>query len=274
MSQNKKNGMESTYEEDIQWSLAVAKKLNQHDPERYPNNPCPRCNGSGMLCLYGSVNPDEPSKPGQGMKVPCPVCYDRIHAAKNRLASGLPEELKNLTLKSFECSEPWQRQALEVAVSFAKKPEGLLFLGGQSGCGKSHLAAGIIYRVSKSGSQPPLYYSWPDLLAAVRRTSRDWRSTDIRDTLKDCRMLVVLDDFLATPNGRPSSTALETAFEIISARTANKRPTVLASPYTAEKINALYSVLFKKIARAAGGRLISIDPDETKDYTAKRTSRL
>ena len=59
----------------------------------------------------------------------------------------------------------------------------------------------------------------------------------------------------------------ETAFEIISARTTNKCPTVLASPYTAEKINDLYSVLFKKIIRAAGKRLISIDPDETKDYT-------
>ena len=273
MNQNQNGSSGSTYEPEPQ-TLWLARRLNQHDEKRYPNNPCPRCNGSGWVINYTHEDPTGVKSGGQGEMAPCPVCYDRIHAAKNRLVSGLPEELKNLTLKSFECSEPWQRQALEVAVSFAKKPEGLLFLGGQSGCGKSHLAAGIIYRVSKSGSQPPLYYSWPDLLTAVRRTSRDWRSTDIRDTLKDCRMLVVLDDFLATPNGRPSSTALETAFEIISARTANKRPTVLASPYTAEKINALYSVLFKKIARAAGGRLISIDPDETKDYTAKRTSRL
>lgn len=267
MNQNQNNASGSTYEEDIQWSLAVAKKLNQHNPEHYPNNPCPRCNGSGWLCLYGSVNPDEPSKPGQGKIVPCPVCYDRIHATKNRLASGLPEELKDKTLKGYEHSEPWQRKALEVAESFAKKPEGLLFLGGQSGCGKSHLAAGIIYYVSKSGSQPPLYYSWPELLAAVRRISRDWKSTDIRETLKDCRTVVVLDDFLAAPNSRPSTAALETAFEIVSARTANKLPTVLASPYTAERINALYSVLFKKIVRAAGDLLISIDPDENKDYT-------
>ena len=268
------NGSSGSTCEPLPYTLLIARRMNQHDEKRYPNNPCPCCNGSGEMMEYAFEDPTGVKAGTQGNRVACPVCHDRINAAKNRLASGLPEELKNLTLKSFECSEPWQRKALEVAESFAKKPEGLLFLGGQSGCGKSHLAAGIIYRVSKSGSQPPLYYSWPDLLAAGRRTSRDWRSTDIRDTLKDCRMLVVLDDFLAAPNGRPSTAALETAFEIISARTANKLPTVLASPYTAEKINALYSVLFKKIARAAGGRLISIDPDETKDYTAKRTSRL
>ena len=64
--------------------------------------------------------------------------------------------------------------------------------------------------------------------------------------------------------------ALETAFEIVSARTANHRPTVIVSPYAAEKIKALYSVLYKKIERAAGDRLISIDPDESKDFTIKR----
>lgn len=271
MNQNQNNASGSTYEPEPQ-TLWLARRLNQHDAKRYPDNPCPRCNGSGWVINYTHEDPTGVKAGSQGEIAPCPVCHDRIHAAKKRLASGLPEELKEKTLKGYECSEPWQRRALEAAVSFAKKPEGLLFLGGQSGCGKSHLAAGIIYYVSKSGSQPPFYYSWPDLLAAVRRTSRDWRSTDIRDTLKDCRTLVVLDDFLAAPNGRTSTAALEIAFEIISARTANKLPTVLASPYTAEKINALYSVLFKKIARAAGDRLISIDPDERKDFTNKHIS--
>ena len=266
MSPNKENVSVSTCE-SVPYTIRLARKMNQHDPKRYPNNPCPSCNGSGMLWEYAFEDPAGIKPGNQGNWVPCPVCYDRIHAAKNRLASGLPDELKDKTLTNFEYSESWQRQALESAVSFAKNPVGLLFLGGQSGCGKSHLAAGIIYYVSKSGSQPPLYYSWPELLAAVRRSTRDWKAADIRETLKDCRAVVVLDDFLAAPNSRPTTAALETAFEIVSARVANKRPTVLASPYTAEKINALYSVLFKKIVRAAGELLISIDPDENKDYT-------
>ena len=85
--------------------------------------------------------------------------------------------------------------------------------------------------------------------------------------MKDCRAVVVLDDFLAAPKS-PSTASLETAFEIISARTANKRPTVLVGPYTAEEINRMYPVMFKKISRAAGDRLISIDPDERKDFSA------
>ncbi len=267
MNQSQSNGLEPTCEAPP-YTIQLAQRLNQHDPKRYPNNPCPTCDGSGWRWEYAFEDPAG-GKGGQGLRVPCPSCYDRQHAAKNRLASGLPEELKDKTLTNFEYSESWQRQALESAVSFAKNPAGLLFLGGQSGCGKSHLAAGIIYYVSKSGSQPPLYYSWPELLAAVRRSTRDWKAADIRETLKDCRAVVVLDDFLAAPNSRPTTAALETAFEIVSARVANKRPTVLASPYTAEKINALYSVLFKKIVRAAGDLLISIDPDESKDYTRR-----
>lgn len=265
MHQNQNSALESTCK-SVSYTLKLAQRLNQHNSKRYPDNPCPYCDGSGWRWEYAFEDPAG-GKGGQGLRVPCPACYDRQHAAKNRLASGLPEELKDRTLNNFTYSDPWQRQALEAAVSFAKNPAGLIFLGGQSGCGKSHLAAGIIQYVSKSGSQPPIYYSWPELLAAVRRSSRDWKAADVRETLKDCKAVVVLDDFLAAPNSRPTTTALETAFEIISARTTNKCPTVLASPYTAEKINDLYSVLFKKIIRAAGKRLISIDPDETKDYT-------
>lgn len=266
--QNQSGALESTCK-PVKYTLKLAQRLNRHNSKRYPDNPCPSCDGSGWRWEYAFEDPTGIKAGDQGCRVPCPVCYDRKHAAKNRLASGLPEELKNATLKSFECSEPWQRQALEAAVSFAKNPEGLLFLGGQSGCGKSHLAAGIIYYVSKSGSQPPLYYSWPELLAAVRRSSRNWRADDVRDLVKDCRAVVVLDDFLAAPKG-PSPSSIETAFEIISARTANRRPTVLAGPYTAEEIDRMYHILFKKIARAAGDRLISIDPDENKEFTIKR----
>ena len=268
MNQNQ-NGATGSTCKPVPYTLKLAQRLNRHNSKRYPDNPCPYCDGSGWRWEYAFEDPAG-GKGGQGLRVPCPACYDRIHATKNRLISGLPEELRNKTLTNFSYSEPWQRQALEAAVSFAKEPNGVLFLGGQSGCGKSHLAAGIIYYVSKSGSQPPLYYSWPELLAAVRRSSRNWRTDDIRDILKDCRAVVVLDDFLAAPNGRPSTAALETAFEIISARTANKRPTVLASPYTAEGIEGFYSVLFKKISRAAGDRLISIDPDERKDFLAAK----
>ena len=268
MDQSKKNVSASTCE-PVPYTIRLARRMNQHDPKRFPNNPCPRCNGSGWLVVYALEDPAG-GKGFQGQLTHCPVCYDRIHATKNRLASGLPEELKDKTLNNFTYTEPWQRQALEAAVSFAKNPDGLLFLGGQSGCGKSHLAAGIIYYVARSGSQPPLYYSWPELLAAVRRTSRNWKADDIRDTLKDCRAVVVLDDFLAAPNGHPAPAALEPAFETVSARPASHRPTVLVSPYAAEKIKALYSVLYKKIERAAGDRLISIDPDEGKDFTIKR----
>ena len=271
MDPNKKNASASTCE-TVPQTIWLARRLNQHDEKRYPNNPCPRCNGSGWVINYTHEDPTGIKSGGQGEMAPCPACYDRIHAAKNRLASGLPAELKDKTLNNFTYTESWQRQALEVAVTFAKNPEGLLFLGGQSGCGKSHLAAGIIYYVSKSGSQPPLYYSWPELLAAVRRSTRDWKSADIRETLKDCRAVVVLDDFLAAPNGHPTTSALETAFEIVSARTANHRPTVIVSPYAAEKIKALYSVLYKKIERAAGDQLISVDPDEEKDFTNKHIS--
>lgn len=267
MDQSQNSSSVSTCESEP-FTIRIAKKMNRHDPRHYPNNPCPSCDGSGWMWVYAFEDPA--GGPGtQGTRVHCPVCYERLHAAKNRLSAGLPEELKEKTLTNFEYGETWQRQALEAAVSFARDPEGLIFLGGQSGCGKSHLAAGIIYYVAKSGSQPPLYYSWPELLAAVRRSSRDWKAADIRDTLKDCRAVVVIDDFLAAPNGRPNNTALETAFEIVSARTANKRPTVLASPYKAEKINDLYPVLFKRIARAAGDRLISIDQDDAKDYTRR-----
>ena len=268
MDQSKKNVSASTCE-PVPYTIRLARRMNQHDPKRSPKPPAPPsavqgCRGASPLKDRGG------GKGSRGHPPLCPVCSARIHATKNRLASGLPEELKDKTLNNFTYTEPWQRQALEAAVSFAKNPDGLLFLGGQSGCGKSHLAAGIIYYVARSGSQPPLYYSWPELLAAVRRTSRNWKADDIRDTLKDCRAVVVLDDFLAAPNGHPATAALETAFEIVSARTANHRPTVIVSPYAAEKIKALYSVLYKKIERAAGDRLISIDPDEGKDFTIKR----
>ncbi|MCX8125837.1 MAG: ATP-binding protein [Dehalococcoidia bacterium] len=143
--------------------------------------------------------------------------------------------LKNMTFKSFDTRRmnlpPEQRQNLEqacrLALNFAQSPQGWLVLQGESGSGKTHLAAAIANYQLEAG-RPVLFISVSDLLDRFRaafspesKVSYD----ELFDKVKQAPLLI-LDGL----EGQSTTTwAQEKLYQLLNYRYNAQLPTVITT---------------------------------------------
>ena len=157
--------------------------------------------------------------------------------------SGLELELlRNMTFDNFDHKRlelPLEqrqnlRQAFNLAVEFARSPEGWLIFHGLNGCGKTHLAAAIAnYRLAQG--KPVLFVVVPDLLDHLRSTfSPDSKISydEFSEKIKEVPLLI-LDDF-----GEQSTTpwAQEKLYQLINYRYNARLPMVVTTCLSLEEI--------------------------------------
>jgi DNA replication protein DnaC len=162
--------------------------------------------------------------------------------------SGLELELlRNMTFDNFDHKRlelpPEQRQnlrqAYNLAVEFARSPEGWLIFHGLNGCGKTHLAAAIAnYRLAQG--KPVLFVVVPDLLDHLRSTfSPDSKISydEFSEKLKETPLLI-LDDF-----GEQSATpwAQEKLYQLINYRYNARLPMVVTTCLSLDEIETRIS---------------------------------
>jgi DNA replication protein DnaC len=157
------------------------------------------------------------------------------------------ELLRNMTFDNFDHKRlelpPEQRQnlrqAFNLAVEFARSPEGWLIFQGINGCGKTHLAAAIAnYR--RSQGKPAFFVVVPDLLDHLRSTfSPDSKISydEFSEKLKETPLLI-LDDF-----GEQSATpwAQEKLYQLINYRYNARLPMVVTTCLSLDEIETRIS---------------------------------
>jgi DNA replication protein DnaC len=162
--------------------------------------------------------------------------------------SGLELELlRNMSFENFDHkrselpTEQRQnlRQAYNLAVEFARSPEGWLIFQGINGCGKTHLAAAIAnYRLAQE--KPAFFVVVPDLLDHLRSTfSPDSKISydEFSERLKETPLLI-LDDF-----GEQSATpwAQEKLYQLINYRYNARLPMVVTTCLSLDEIETRIS---------------------------------
>ena len=157
------------------------------------------------------------------------------------------ELLRNMTFDNFDHKRmelpPEQRQnlrqAFNLAVEFARSPEGWLIFQGVNGCGKTHLAAAIAnYRLAQG--KPAFFVVVPDLLDHLRSTfSPDSRISydEFSERIKEVPLLI-LDDF-----GEQSATpwAQEKLYQLINYRYNARLPMVVTTCLSLDEIETRIS---------------------------------
>jgi DNA replication protein DnaC len=157
------------------------------------------------------------------------------------------ELLRNMTFDNFDHKRldlPLEqrqqlRQAFNLAVEFARSPEGWLIFQGVNGCGKTHLAAAIAnYRLAQG--KPAFFVVVPDLLDHLRSTfSPDSKISydEFSEKLKETPLLI-LDDF-----GEQSATpwAQEKLYQLINYRYNARLPMVVTTCLSLEEIETRIS---------------------------------
>jgi DNA replication protein DnaC len=157
------------------------------------------------------------------------------------------ELLRNMTFDNFDHKRldlpPEQRQnlrqAFNLAVEFARSPEGWLTFQGVNGCGKTHLAAAIAnYQLAQG--KPVFFVVVPELLDHLRSTfSLDSKTSydEFFEKLKETPLLI-LDDF-----GEQSATpwAQEKLYQLINYRYNARLPMVVTTFFSLDEIETRIS---------------------------------
>ncbi len=134
----------------------------------------------------------------------------------------LPEQRENL------------REAFRLAVDFAKSPEGWLVFMGETGCGKTHLAAAIANERYQA-NQPALFVVAPDFLDHLRSTFSPESKVSYDQLFEKVKTapLLILDDF-----GEQSTTlwAREKLYQVVNYRYNAQLPTVITTRYSLQEI--------------------------------------
>jgi len=141
-----------------------------------------------------------------------------------RRVNLLPEQRQNL------------EQAFRLALDFAKSPEDWIVLQGDTGCGKTHLAAAIAnYRYQ--ANQPALFIVVPEFLDHLRSTFSPESKVSYDQLFERVKTapLLILDDF-----GEQSTTpwAQEKLYQMINHRYNAKLPTVITTRLSLDEIDS------------------------------------
>jgi DNA replication protein DnaC len=216
-------------------SRAAARAITPGDSEV-----CPICKGKGFL-----VYDVPPGHPDFSKVLPCRCTQARMaqERAQNLRSVSNLGQLSRMTFDNFipgganfpEHIRFTLQQAYELALGFARQPNGWLVLLGGYGCGKTHLAAAIANQQLVLGN-PVMFVVVTDLLDYLRAafapdsaTTLDERLDAIRDT-----PLLILDDL-----GAHNSTAWaqEKLFQILNHRYNGRLPTVITSNQRLEDLD-------------------------------------
>lgn len=187
--------------------------------------------------------------------------------------SGLEDVIKKYAFEKFEATEPWQAAVKKQAMEFAKEPKGWFFIGGQSGCGKTHICTAICRALLLDGNEV-YYMKWRDDISKLKAISMDADEREkALDKIKNTKVLYI-DDLFKTgqnPDGtapRPTSADINLAFEIINYRYCKKD---LITIFSSE----MEMADLIDIDEATGGRIcekaitLNIAKDRSRNYRTK-----
>jgi len=157
---------------------------------------------------------------------------------------------KSMTFDKFDWKRvnlpPEQREnlkeAFRIAFEFAKEPDGWLVLMGETGCGKTHLAAAIVnYRYQ--ANQPALLVVVPDFLDHLRSTFNPESKVSYDQLFERVKTapLLILDDF-----GEQTTTpwAQEKLYQVINYRYNARLATVITTRCLLDEIDSPISSRF------------------------------
>ncbi len=194
----------------------------------------------------GFVTRDVPvDHPDFGKAFPCICQRDTLELRRReylRTLSNL-DAVADKTFETFRVELPhlsaeqnsrlgWVYQHVR---DYAENPRGWLFLEGNYGCGKTHLAAAVAnYRLAQGDSV--LFMTVPDLLDHLRATfgpTSDITYDDLFDRVRNVPLLV-LDDLGAES---PTPWAREKLFQIINHRYLHRLSTVITTNADVDRLD-------------------------------------
>lgn len=206
---------------------------------------------------------------GEAVAFPC-KCKGPRDSIKRMKRSGLESTIRNCTFASFQTAEPWQRHMADVARDYVREPQGWFYIGGQVGCGKSHLCTAMVREFLLQGMEAR-YFPWRDGVARLKGQLNTEEYDQAMRDLKSVRVLYVDDLFKGgSADGRPSQADINIAFELLNHRYLDRGLiTILSSELTVEDLMRLDEAVGSRVYERSKGHYLAIDRDPAKNWRMK-----
>lgn len=199
-------------------------------------------------------------------------CMPIRNSIRRMQRSGLQAVIRECTFEKWIATEEWQKAVKAAAMEYAKAPQGWFFIGGQPGCGKTHLCTAICRELLLRGKEVR-YMQWREDAVKLKGLSKepDQRQTMV-DEFKKTEVLYIDDLFKTGRNQdgteqRPTSADINLAFEILNFRYNNPDSiTIISSELCADDLNAIDQGLGSRICDWKRTKVIKISRDISRNY--------
>lgn len=170
------------------------------------------------------------------------------------------------TLDRFRADTDWQKEILQKAVAYTEHGDGKFFwIGGQIGCGKTHICTGICRELMKSRRVKVMFWSYElDRL-------KNFDECDYLDKVQKYLApdVLYIDDFLKrrVQGGGISAADENIAYDIINGRYSAKKQTIISSELTLSAVMSVSQSVGSRIyERSMPDYCITIMSDTSKNY--------
>lgn len=202
----------------------------------------------------------------------CTVIRDSLRRARN---SGLGNILTDYSFEKYIAKENWQEKLKNKAQQFCTDDSSKwFFIGGQVGCGKTHLCTAISAHYINSGYELR-YMVWVEDSKRIKAVANEPSYQIEINKLKNADVLYI-DDFLKVRGGeQPTSADINLAFEIINHRLMNPDLiTIISSEKILDEIAEYDEATMSRIFQLTGEYKFNISKDSNKNYRTKPLKNL
>lgn len=214
---------------------------------------CPKCLNRGVIAEV---------RDGKEVLIRC-ECMEKRKTLKRLKDSGISGSIMEKTFSSFTDDEDFQKNIKYQAMKFVKSNDRKwFFIGGQNGCGKTHICTAIVGQLLKIGKSVR-YLLWEDDVPTLKSKVNEPEYKSLILEYQKTEVLYIDDLF----KSNPTEADIRIAFQLLDYRNRNHLCTVISSERMTDEIY--------KINPAIGGRIIensmkiNISGDKRKDYRLK-----
>lgn len=244
--------------------------LNEEGPLGGMN--CPKCLNRGFIMAAVEVNSCQYET--RVRECGCMVVRRNVRRLER---SGLKDVTRMYTFKKYQADEAWQEKiklaAMDYVTDVKNGENGWFFIGGQSGCGKTHICTAIAVQLLKN-QMDLRYMVWRDEARKLKAVANSPEYTAMLDEFKQVKVLYI-DDFLKAGRDsfgsmKPTEADVALAFELLNYRNNNRDLlTIISSELTLEEIADIDEAIAGRIAQNAERHRLVIARKPGRNYRLK-----
>jgi len=220
---------------------------------------CPICKNKGDIMVLDPLTLERKVRDCQ--------CQAQRRSLRFMAQSGLGNVLDLYTWEKWQCREPWQEKALQVAKDYAAHPEGWFLAAGRPGTGKTHLCTAICGDLLRNGRMVR-YLLWREFTTQAKAVVNDDEA--YRELVEPYKRVPVLylDDLFKTGKGQtPTAGDCNLAFELLNHRYTNPyQLTIISTELTIPQL--------LDVDEATGSRIYERSKGHYLDMSGKKNWRL